>query len=332
MLVDSFPINQEVDLALFRIQYLDSLVDRFVVAESRFTHKGHSKDLNFRKLLEIRPDLQSKVEILEITLNPNNDYWKNEISTREQIQVYIFSKYPNSHFILSDLDEIPSRKQLQNLKSTFGQYHFLTPTYYSLANLQLADAQHAQWQRGVMGHTNLPLGENGGRFNKLPILSSEEPGAHFSWMQFQSGAIRQKLEATPHVEFDIKEAKSQDFYDFVCRYQIDHLGRFHMPGHGLLQFIPQFEFTEIQKELFKIHPEIFSSNASPYPRIYRLFASLVVTSIYQSTQFRGDIFLTFVSRKFALSSFIKACFSLIICFIRIKGKTKISNFIRGRFK
>jgi hypothetical protein len=332
MLVDSFPINQEVELALFRIQYLYSLVDRFIVAESRFTHKGHAKDLNFTQLLQFRPDLQSKVEVLEISLNPNNDYWKNEISTREQIQVYIFSKYPNCHFILSDLDEIPSREQLQNLKSSFGQYHFLTPTYYSFANLQLTDAQHAQWQRGVMGHTNLSLGENGGRFIKLPILSSEEPGAHLSWMQFQSGAISHKLEATLHVEFNIKEAKSQDFHDYVCKYQIDHLGRFHMPGHGLLQFIPPFEFTEIQKELFKIHPEIFSSNASPYSRLYRLFASLVVTSIYQSRRFRGDIFSTFVSQQFTLSSFIKACLSLIICFIRIQGKNKISNFIRGGFK
>ena len=49
MLVDCFLGNDEVDLAEFRIRYLENSVDLFVIGESDQTFTGKSKEQHFAK-------------------------------------------------------------------------------------------------------------------------------------------------------------------------------------------------------------------------------------------------------------------------------------------
>ncbi len=325
MVIDAFPVNCEIDLVLFRLEYLNDLVDRFVIGESRLTHRGKPKNLMLSELKLLKPEIFSKVEIVEIYLETTVDPWQNEIATREQLKTFIFSTYPKSFYILSDLDEIPSKEQISHLLIEPKNYHFKTPTYYRFANLKLKDPLHNSWKKGVMGHTSIPIGENGGRFQVLPTLPCRETGVHFSWLQFKVGELENKLDSTPHEEIDISETKSLEFFSYVNEYQIDHLGRFAAPGNGLLEFIAPDRFNDIQHALFLKHPEVFASQASPHKKIRRLWASLVVSSLYRFPRYRGEISKTFILRNVSLRSKLRACFILLIFFLEIELRNAIKQ-------
>ena len=50
MLIDSFIFFNEKELVELRVQYLDPVVDLFVVVEANITHQGKTKDWNFPKI------------------------------------------------------------------------------------------------------------------------------------------------------------------------------------------------------------------------------------------------------------------------------------------
>lgn len=324
MVIDAFPINYEIDLALFRIQYLGSVVDKFVIGEAALTHTGIPKERLFRNYMEENHKKFDNVEILNISLSEEASDWENEISTREQIKKFVFDQYPNDYFILSDLDEIPSINQVKALVSDMETYHFLTPTYYGFANLKILDPKHQLWKRGVMGHTSLPLGKNAGRFENLPTLSCKEDGAHFSWLQINGLDLQKKLVSTPHSELRIQDISSQELFRFAMYYHVDHLGRFDMPGNGLLECLPSDKFNHVQVKLFEFNPKVFCVDPKQHSRMIRLFASLIVTSIYHFPGFRSNLFSTFILKKYTVARIVRSFFVLSYFFFLVQ----IKKFIR----
>ena len=49
MLIDSFLFFNETELVELRVQYLEKIVDCFVVVEANITHQGKKKEWNFQK-------------------------------------------------------------------------------------------------------------------------------------------------------------------------------------------------------------------------------------------------------------------------------------------
>ena len=64
--VDCFLVNDEIELAKFRIGYLKQVVNYFVIGESSLTHSGNSKVLYFAKSREAGNFLEENILVLAI--------------------------------------------------------------------------------------------------------------------------------------------------------------------------------------------------------------------------------------------------------------------------
>ena len=295
MIIDAFPGFNEVDLAEFRINYLKDLVSRVIIVESELTHSGMNKPLYFSSWLEKQSrSLKDRVEILTVDLSNSATSWEREIQTREFLFHYIKQKYPNSKYILSDLDEIPSRSQVTNLLKLEGSFHFHTPTSYRRLNWQLLDS-HAKWKLGVMGQTSQNNEPNAGRFAKFALIPGN-PGAHFSYLGSGSKEISQKYTAFAHTELNKKYWASEKLIIYCDKYRIDHLGRSRSPGFGLLS-VDLNSNNDVIRAARSYFPQFFDLAQDMPPKIMRYIATIRVSS------YVGGGFIPRIQQNIASPSF-----------------------------
>ena len=117
MIYDCFSFFNELDLLELRLNILDSVVDKFVLAESNYTHSGEKKPLYFAKnrarfarfkhkiIHIVSPDPESP----ERARSDINYRWKCENKQRNAtIQTIEKTLHDDDILIVSDLDEIPN--------------------------------------------------------------------------------------------------------------------------------------------------------------------------------------------------------------------------------
>ena len=277
MIIDAFPGYNELELARFRIDYLSDLVDVTVIAEARLTQSGLEKPLYFAKWLSEQNEfIKAKVKVIEVPLLSSSTSWEREIYTREFLFSFIKENYPESRFILSDLDEIPSKDQIEKLSETSGIFHFKTPTYYRKINWQLRD-QHINWSHGVMGQVELNIYPNAGRFSReIPLLQGS-PGAHFSWLGIDEESLWKKSRAAAHAELNENFWSSTELLSYCDLNRVDHLGRGRNKGCGIFR-ITQLKGNEMSGAAFKFFPQ-WADTSPIIPNIgMRFWASMKVTA------------------------------------------------------
>ena len=133
MLIDAFPFFNEKELVELRVRYLNSLVDFFVIIEANITHQGKKKDWNFPKILESNlKEFSSKIQYHQLNIDldkiKNEESWIiDDIKGDDAHRVDNFQrnyiknacqKFSNEDIlIISDVDEIPSKKKLEFIMS-----------------------------------------------------------------------------------------------------------------------------------------------------------------------------------------------------------------------
>ena len=272
MIVDLFLGFNEVELAEFRIKYLGGLISHVVIGESDLTHSGKQKDLYFQKWWEGLPKKeQAYVTIVTIPLAHLNQAWDREIYSREFLANYARKRFPGWKFVLSDLDEIPSRDQVALVLKKLGVFHFSTPTAYRRINWKLTD-NHKNWARGVCGDLLSLTYPNGGRFSQLPNIGGM-PGVHLSYLGLTVENLVTKLSSFAHTEINSDSFKAEDFLSFCDRYRIDHLGRVRNSGFGLLK-IESTDTEDLNSSLKWAFAHLFDDGSEKIPnRLSRILAS-----------------------------------------------------------
>lgn len=315
MLIDAFLGFDEYELANFRINYLSNLVDLTLIFESRHTHSGLMKPLYFSEWHKnLEPDLKSRIKIIEIDLTNFNSPWEREIGSREFAMDYLRDNFTNDKFILSDIDEIPSREQILEMLTRNEILHFRTPTYYRKINWALKD-NHASWSRGVFGEVAKAVYPNGARFTKSIPVISDNPGAHFSYLGFDAVKLQRKLTSFAHTELIEYSHNSEEIINLCDKYGLDHLGRFYTKGFGLLQ-IEGLHNNAVVSAAIKSFPQFFDSNTRFNFWIgKRLFYSALITTYYN---FHGKKTLNTVPKYSIFFTFLKG---ILLGFRRIIFKT-----------
>ncbi|MDC1055591.1 glycosyl transferase family 17, partial [Candidatus Pelagibacter ubique] len=113
--------NENLHVKL-RFNILNDYVDKFVICESKFDHKGNPKKLNFR----ISEFTNFKDKIIYLVLDkqfPNiSDPWVTQAYQREFLLNGLEELNPDDYIMFSDPDEIPRPELLVNfkLKKKFG--------------------------------------------------------------------------------------------------------------------------------------------------------------------------------------------------------------------
>ena len=111
--VTFFNENLQVNL---RFNILDRYVDKFVICESKFDHRGNPKKLNFR----IEEFDKFKHKIIYIVLKSKfpdiSSPWKTQAYQREFLLNNLNEANPEDYIFFSDPDEIPKPEILINFE------------------------------------------------------------------------------------------------------------------------------------------------------------------------------------------------------------------------
>ena len=102
--------------ANLRFNILNNHVEKFIVCESKFNHKGHYKGINFK--IEDHKYFKSKINhlIIDKQFPDISSPWKTQAFQREFIFNGLKEAKPEDYIMFSDPDEIPRPEILTNLK------------------------------------------------------------------------------------------------------------------------------------------------------------------------------------------------------------------------
>lgn len=132
MLIDAFTFFNEFDMLEARLEYLDKIVDYFIVVECDHTHAGNPKELNFPKQIARYQKYLHKLMYLPLSIDPtkydftkpkNTDYsagqWVLENQQRNYIMHGLKFFYGDAFVLISDVDEVPT---IETVKSAMLEY------------------------------------------------------------------------------------------------------------------------------------------------------------------------------------------------------------------
>lgn len=221
---DCFTYFNEDHLLRLRLETLDAVVDRFVIAEATHTQTGLPKPLNFDigKFARFR-DKISYIVVDDMPLHLNAA-WENERHQRRCLMRGLDAAADSDTVLVSDLDEIPrpgaiARYDPRHLRGTFLQnQHYYRFDWVSIDQATRRIETWRSAQVTTMGHIRRFFGDTQNvriynprgpwrtlqrhwlkRFRNQDIADA---GWHFSWVTDEA-RIRQKIMAMAHQEFNV---------------------------------------------------------------------------------------------------------------------------------
>jgi beta-1,4-mannosyl-glycoprotein beta-1,4-N-acetylglucosaminyltransferase len=129
MIIDCITFFRENFITNIRFEILNSVVDYFIVCESKYDHRGNKKKLNFKL-----KNKNFKKKIIYLVLGnafpENYNSWERQAHQREYIITSLKNFNKNDYIMFSDPDEIPNPKMLKDfiLEKKYGiflQKHFV---------------------------------------------------------------------------------------------------------------------------------------------------------------------------------------------------------------
>ena len=214
---DCFQYFNEDHMVDLRINILNKDVDYFVISESTKTHQGDDKKLNFK--IENFKKYENKIiykvaDFKEEKKKINHKGGESHVEQHQRNNILsgLNKANDNDLIILSDSDEIPDLKKINQIKpktkfTAFSQSMFMY-------KLNLKNINESGWIGSkVCLRKNLPQPQKlrDLKFKKYPFwridkknLQIIEGGWHFSFLQSPED-IAKKIQSYSHGEFNIKE-------------------------------------------------------------------------------------------------------------------------------
>tara|TARA_R110000868_G_scaffold276064_4_gene535712 strand:+ start:6561 stop:7322 length:762 start_codon:yes stop_codon:yes gene_type:complete len=200
MKIDTFLINDELDILELRLQVLDGIIDHFVLVESTVEFSGRIKPLYYNDNKHRFDNWNDKIThiIVNDTPDSGNNRWAREHFQRNAIIRGLNNCKNQDLVLMSDVDEIPDIDAIKSNKQ--GGYRQVYSMYY--ANVICATES---W----VGTTALKCsqyklsGPQNIRNNRYTLPIVHPGGWHFSYMMTVD-QIHSKLKAFSHSEYDIE--------------------------------------------------------------------------------------------------------------------------------
>ena len=210
--------DEELILDL-RLNILYEHVDRFIITEGKYDHRGNKRELNFD--INRYDKFRDKIVYLPVENFPNlNDPWKM-LEYQRNYSLNEIKKYDdNDYVIISDIDEIPNPEKIidfTNRKLNLGVFEQLF-FYYKL---NLLNTSQSEWYGSkICKKKNLksPNWLREYKIKQYPWWRFDRPknlkiikdgGWHFSFLYDVDGIIK-KISSFQHIEFDKDEYKNKE--------------------------------------------------------------------------------------------------------------------------
>ncbi|MBD1140861.1 glycosyl transferase family 17 [Pelagibacterales bacterium SAG-MED39] len=135
-----FQENRHFDL---RFNILKDVVDKFLICESIYDHRGNKKKVNFN-MEKYKYNEKIKHVVVKEKFPKKNDPWKNQAIQRENILKNLDDIENDDFVMFSDPDEIPNPKILKNfeLKKKYGIFSQKIFSY----KLNLLNPYESPWE------------------------------------------------------------------------------------------------------------------------------------------------------------------------------------------
>jgi beta-1,4-mannosyl-glycoprotein beta-1,4-N-acetylglucosaminyltransferase len=222
--IDSFMFYNEFDMLKLRLNYLNDVVDHFIICESNYTFSGKPKPYYLDEILnEFPKDIVSKIVRVKFEpdtsqfnfpeevefFDPKNDNWIFENQQRDYISKNLLNFSPDDIFMISDTDEIPSKEIINNLSSgdlisnfkyvlrfDWFWYNFITKQHSTMPGTALTTIKYA-----------IEKGSNGIRYERNHYDFIENGGWHFSYFG-DVNFIQNKIKMFSHQEYNKEQYRS----------------------------------------------------------------------------------------------------------------------------
>jgi len=234
---DCFQYFNEDHMVDLRMNILNNDVDFFVISESTKTHQGDNKKLNFK--LENFQKFKHKIIYTVADFKKDDDILNHkggesliEQHQRNNIINGLTKANENDLIILSDSDEIPDLKKINQIKSSSKFTAFSQKMFMYKLNLQ--NIEESNWIGSkVCLKKNLPKPQKlrDLKFKNYPFwridkknLQTISGGWHFSFLQSPED-IAKKIKSYSHGEFNTKENVNIEVINQKINSKVDIFGR-----------------------------------------------------------------------------------------------------------
>ena len=251
MTYDCFPFFNELDLLEIRLNVLKDVVDKFIIAEAPWTHSGQPKQLLRPCDMERFAAFKDRMIYLVAgnpptspSLTHRQNAWIRENFQRNELTKGLVHAQPDDLILLSDIDEIPDPKAIQETKSLTGVTRFDMRFYnfflnfrnYSVPNwpigTQACTFKTFLDERTYSGYSPdqfIPQEVNrGATLSKLRMVASQNKLKNAGWHFSYCGgieAIITKLGAFAHTECNTKKSTDPEVIRTAIQSGKDAIGR-----------------------------------------------------------------------------------------------------------
>lgn len=217
MIYDCFSFFNELDLLEIRLNVLDGVVDKFVLAEATLTHTGKPKPLYYQENRERFAKFADKIIhiVVDDFPEPPIDFteaqmsWMRENWQRNGIFRGLSDAADDDLVMISDVDEIPDPKVLRQKRdwtgiTAFGQiyanfyFNFIDqvrPVWHGTRLIRMKDLRASErWRINVPHYAVIDMANEGFSPTRVryakPDRKIENAGWHFSYLGGAEAALR----------------------------------------------------------------------------------------------------------------------------------------------
>ena len=221
-LIDVFLFNDELDMLEARLEYLYDYVDEFVLIESDRTFTGKPKPFIFEENKDRFSRFLSKITNYKFVTDVHFDLvrypWSYENKQRNYIGFCLDSYDSEDIIMVSDLDEIPDRNKLAEVKDT-AYRNDIAVMHQNIFSFNLNTKLDVQgWLAPYAARKRIVLSQTPDRIRKSfgvhdielrgEIVTKVVENAGWHLVNFMSPEkIIEKIESSCHFEFNKDEFK-----------------------------------------------------------------------------------------------------------------------------
>lgn len=265
--IDSFSFFNEFDILKLRLFYLNNVVDNFVISECKYTHSGEEKPYYLDEIINDLPeDIQNKIIRLKYEpdisdydftnkgeCNFESGFWKLEQGQRDHISKGLFQFAFGDLFMVSDMDEIPSKELVLYMKDEISKAQFATAKcknfYYNFNTYE--DSNWAGTVFTTIGNA-LEKGCNYLRRECYSFPFAPDGGWHFTFFG-GTEQIQKKLSSYAHQEFNKEEILDLENIKNAILNKKDILQRTHENKNFI-----EYDFNNFPEDLREVIKSVFS--------------------------------------------------------------------------
>jgi len=238
---DCFTYYNESNLLEMRFNELDSLVSNFIIIEASETFSGKDKPFYFDDVEKLFDKWSHKIVRHKIDFpSKKMSSWEREFFQRNYISKAV-KELSESHediVIISDADEIPSKKAILNLNTKILPVQLDVTQFFWNLHWEVPDHCN-QGARPVLCFVDQLKENTPQELRAMALARVENGGWHFSFYGMEEKA-KEKIESFAHTEYDLEDYKDLEKILFRIENGIDPFDRFPLKYKEIDNSYPSF--------------------------------------------------------------------------------------------